>query len=229
MADDHRPVNGHQLAAPEADPTVVALGRAVARAVKRVETVDRNLLQLAADVAALSSRLAPDDAAPGDEDGPSPVRSFLLASDVEQTVMDLADLVDWMARVYVRFTRAQLSSCWLWHPEVVEELWWLRGAHADAFDPQNGSWMRVGDWHDRQRPGVERRVNALVGKCSLSRHVDRNGRPADVTEPAPPALAGHHAAVAAHWVATRTAGPAPTEAVLAEAEQTESAQHRRSG
>ncbi len=29
-----------------------------------------------------------------------------------------------------------LSSCWLWHPEVIEELWWLRVAHADAYDPE---------------------------------------------------------------------------------------------
>lgn len=219
------PTNSHHpstTTTPETESTVVALGRAVARALRRLDTVDANVLQLAADVTALGTRLTPSqeptDDRPGD-DGPPAVRSWLLATDTEQAVTDVADLVDWVGRVYVRFTRAQLSSCWLWHPEVIEELWWLRGAHADAFHPEDGSWMRVGDWHDRQRPGVERRVNALLGKCSLSRHVDRNGRAADVGEPAPPALVGHHAAVVAHWVATRTAGPVPTETVLAEAEQ----------
>ena len=210
------------------DPTVVAFGRSLARALRRIDTVDSNVLRLASDVTALRNRLSGEAGPPNtDDDGPPAIRSWLLATDAEQAVKDVAELVDWVGRVYVRFSRAQLSSCWLWHPEVIEELWWLRGAHADAFHPENGSWMRVGDWHDRQRPGVERRVNGLLGKCSLSRHVDRNGRPADVAEPTPPALAGHHAAVAAHWVATRTAGPAPTAAVLAEAEQAEYAQHGR--
>lgn len=217
------------------DPTVVALGRAVQRALRRIESVDKNVIQLAADVTALGTRLAPPPPAgpvgPGGSeddagDGPPAVRSWLLAVDVEQAVADLADLVGWVERVYLRYSRAHLSSCWLWHPEVVEELWWLRGAHADAYDPEDGSWLRVGDWHDRQRPGVQQRVNGLLGKCSLSRHTDRNGRPAEVAEPAPPPLGAHHAAVAVAWTATRTAGPAPTAALLGEAEQSEYAQHR---
>lgn len=207
----------------EQDPTVVALGRSLARALRRIDAVDANLVQLANDVAALRG----GDVTPSVEsDGPPPVRSWLLATDAEQAVKDLGDLVDWVRRVYVRYARAQLSSCWLWHPEVIEELWWLRWAHADAYDPEQGSWLKAGDWHDRQRPGVERRVNGLLGKCSLSRHADRNGRPADVTEPGPPPLAEHHAVVAAHWVATRAAGPEPTDAVLVEAEQSEYAQHQ---
>lgn len=246
MTADSPPTNGHHpsaeraaatppgaaAAAGEPDPTIVALGRSIQRALRRIDTVDKNLLQLAADVTALRTRLTPPppDGPDGADDGPDedalPVRSWLGATDPEQAVKDLADLVAWVGNVYVRYTRAQLASCWLWHPEVIEELWWLRCAHADAYHPENGSWMRVGDWHDRQRTGVERRVNALLGKCSLSRHTDRNGRPADVGEPAPPPLTGHHAAVAAHWTTTRTAGPAPTEALLAEADQSEHAQHR---
>jgi hypothetical protein len=211
------------------DPTVVALGRSLSRALRRIDTVDANLLQLATDVATLRTALSaqPDPDDDGDEaGGPPAVRSWLLAANAEQAVEDLGDLVDWVHRVYLRYARAQLSSCWLWHPEVIEELWWLRWAHAEAYGPEGGSWMRVGDWHDRQRPGVERRVNGLLGTCALSRHADRNGRPADVTEPGAPPLAEHHAAIAAHWVATRTAGPEPTDAVLAEAEQAEYAQHQ---
>jgi len=225
-ANGHHPADATTPAPGEEAPTIVALGRALQRALRRIDTVDKNVLQLAADVAALGGRLAP----PADPDvaevpGVPAVRSWLLTTDAERAAADLADLAEWMGRVYVRYTRAQLSSCWLWHPEVIEELWWLRCAHADAYHPENGSWLRVGDWHDRQRTGVERRVNALVGGCSLSRHVDSNGRPAEVTEPTPPPLAGHHAAVAAHWAATRTAGPTPAPAVVAEAEQAEFAQH----
>jgi hypothetical protein len=214
---------------PQPDSTVAALGRSLSRALRRIDTVDANLLQLASDISVLRAVLgSAGPAETRDAGGPSAVRSWLLTTDGEQAVKDAADLVDWVGRVYVRYTRAQLSSCWLWHPEVIEELWWLRWAHADAYHPENGSWIRVGDWHDRQRPGVERRVNGLLGKCSLSRHADRNGRHADVVEPVPPPLAAHHAAVAAHWVAMRTAGPVPTEDVLTEAEQAEYTQHRGS-
>lgn len=212
------------------DETVVALGRSLSRALRRIDAVDANLVQLATDVAALRTALSappgPTDDGGDEGDGPPAVRSWLLATDAEQAVEDLGDLVHWVHRVYLRYARAQLSSCWLWHPEVLEELWWLRRAHAEAYGPGGGSWTRVGDWHDRQRPGVERRVNGLLGKCSLSRHADRNGRPADVTEPGTPPLAAHHAAIAAHWVATHTAGPEPTDAVLVEAEQSEYAQHQ---
>lgn len=221
-ANGHHPAGGTSPAPGGEDPTIVALGRAVQRALNRIDTVDKNVLQLAADVAALGGRLAPTDEP---TEAQPAVRSWLLMTDAERAAADLADLAEWMGRVYVRYTRAQLSSCWLWHPEVIEELWWLRCAHADAYHPEDGSWLRVGDWHDRQRTGVERRVNVLLAGCSLSRHVDRNGRPAEVTEPTPPPLAGHHADVAAHWVATRTAGPTPSADVVTEAEQTEFAQH----
>jgi hypothetical protein len=206
------------------DPALVALGRAVQRALRRIDAVDKNVLQLAADVTALGGRLASAD---DEQDGGVPaVRSWLLADDSDQAAADLADLVEWVARVYLRFSRAQLSSCWLWHPEVVEELWWLRCAHADAYDPENGSWLRVGDWHDRQRTGVERRVNALLGKCSLSRHTERNGRPADITEPARPPMADHHAAIATTWTTTQTAGPTPSTELLDEADRAENERHR---
>lgn len=209
---DHRPS--------EPDPAVVALGRGLRRAVRRIEAVDDSLAALAADVAAL--RDAPTaPASPAAGDGPAPVRSWLAIDDPDQAVKDLGVLVEWVDRFYVRFSRAQLSSCWMWHPDVVEELWCLRGAHAEAFHPETGSWMRVGDWLDRQRPGVEGRLNPLMAKCALSRHVERHGRPADVTEPPPPPLAGHYAVVAAWWASTHTAGPDPTAEHLTEATQAE--------
>ena len=238
MTTDQTSTNGHAPAAVdpagEPDPMVVALGRAVQRAQRRVETVDKNVIQLAADVSALRSCLSPppgpggpdDEPAAAGEPGPAAVRSWLLGTDAGQAVTDLADLIAWVDAVYLRYSRASVSSCWLWHPEVIEELWWLRGAHADAYHREDGSWLRVGDWHDRQRPGVERRVNALLGKCALSLHTDVNGRAAEVTEPAPAPLAGQHSEVAAAWVKTRTAGPVPTDVVLAEAERAENLQHR---
>ena len=102
--------------------------------------------------------------------GPAVVRSWLLAADPEQAVTDLADLIEWLDRVYLRYPNTDLSACWLWHPHVIEELWWLRKAHAAAYHRKDGSWLRVGDWHDRQRPAVVRRVRETVAKCDLSLH-----------------------------------------------------------
>ncbi|MDN5854992.1 MAG: relaxase domain-containing protein, partial [Actinomycetia bacterium] len=94
-------------------------------------------------------------------------------------------------------------------PAIVEELWWLRCAHADAYSDDAGSWLRVGDWHDRQRPGVARRVRAVLGTCQLSRHTPHRDRPGSVTPPPATPLAGHAAAIAAAW-ATDHVLPQPT-------------------
>jgi hypothetical protein len=47
---------------------------------------------------------------------------------VEETNTPLTELVAWLGRVYLRYADAArtLPACWLWHPEVVEELVWLR-------------------------------------------------------------------------------------------------------
>lgn len=211
----------------QADPAIVALSRDLQRALRRLDTVDANVLQLAADVTALATRLADDDPDDTPEGAPA-VRSWLLADHPHFNAHnDLAQLIWWIDRVYLRYTNSRLAPCWLWHPEVIEELTWLRGAHADAYHPQDGSWLRVGDWHDRQRPGVERRIHALLGSCGLTRHTTYNGRPADVTEPAPPPLARHADAIADAWTGhPRTAGPTPTDEQLADAETAHQQQYR---
>ncbi|OJY42327.1 hypothetical protein [Pseudonocardia sp. 73-21] len=202
---------------------VEALGRALERAFRRIESLDHNVTMLGKQVAALvESETDPAPVESGDV-APPGVRSWLLADDAAQAEADLDDLATWVWRVYLWFPDAFLSSCWLWHPEVIEELWWLRVAHADAYGAETGSSLRVGDWHDRQRPGVARRVRGVLAKCDLGRHVATNGRPVEVLPPGPPALAQHAGLVAAVWVAgadldaLRAAGPEPTEEQRAEA------------
>jgi len=200
---------------PNLDPeqAVIGLGRALERTIRKVDALDSAVRALAADVrAVVSAPPAPADAEPGG------LRSWLLAADADLGHAALADLVTWLDRVYLRFDRSVLASCWLWHPAIVEELWWLRCAHADAYDPQTGSWLRVGDWHDRLRPGVVGRVNGVLNKCALSRHADRNGRPTEVLPPLPPPLARHHVAIADAWTTTQTV-PTPTPDHIAEADQ----------
>lgn len=148
---------------------------------------------------------------PGDQAGDPPEQ--ITAS---QAVAHLDDLAGWLARVYLRYPGAALPSCWAWHPAVVEELWWLRGAHADAYTGKAASWSKVGDWHERHRPGVVHRIAGWVGACDLARHADGGDR-ADRGGPAVP-LAAHLPLVADTWSQARTV-PAPDAATLADAER----------
>ena len=167
--------------------------------------------------------LHPDGPGAAEQDGEPVVWSWLLVSDPEVAVTVLADLVEWLDRVYLRFPGAELGACWLWHPHVIEELLWLRRAHAEAYDPETGSWLRVGDWHDRQRPGVVRRVREVLGKCDLSLHAP--GRPHGHA-PAVAPLVAHAARIAQQW-ATASACPEPTAAQLTEAGEYAAVLHRR--
>lgn len=206
--------------APEAtrDPAVVSLARTLDRTTRQVSALDKLVLQLAADVAILARHLSSGGAAAEQGEQPSPVRAWLLCEDVDQAAADLADLCTWLGRVYLRYPRTDLPSCWLWHPHAVEELWWLRRAHADAYDPQTGSWMRVGDWHDRQLPGVAGRLTRSIGSCELSLHLP--GQRAE-GEPRPVPFADAAAFVAQTWTASagREPGPAPTPRQLDEADR----------
>lgn len=196
---------------PDPQEQTAALARMVERTGRRVGDLDAHVRQLATDLAALAANLAP-----GGGDGL--VRAWLLTDDPDQAVADLSDLVVWLGRVYLRYTDAVLPSCWLWHPDVVEELMWLHHAHGEALDPERGSWQRVGDWHDRQRPGVVRRIHKAVGMCELLLHAQ--GREvADPPRNVPLATAADEIAVAWATTGRHTAPPMPTEEQLAVADR----------
>jgi len=201
---------------PVQDPRVSALGRELERATRRLTAVealtgqlDLMLRQLAADIALLVP--TPDET----DDASPPVRSWLAGDDPAQACADLADLINWTAAVYVRYPGGALPSCWLWHPAVIEELWWLRHTHHGAYHGQSACWRDVADWHDRHRPGVTRRIAAALGDCELSRHLPG----ADQHQPTGPVLLAAAAAqVAERWTAHRNT-PTPTQQQLAEADQ----------
>ncbi|MGD9525201.1 hypothetical protein [Pseudonocardia sp.] len=202
------------------DMQLLALGRDVERNARRLGDVETLVRQLCAEVAGLARRLGAAEA----EEESRAVRALLASDDAEQAAADLADLVNWLASVYLQYPGSELRSCWLWHPDVVEELWWLRCAHADAYHPENGTWQRVGDWHDRQRPGVARRISKAIGSCELSLHVPgaRRHQPSasvPLVDAAPPIAA---------WIVGGQAAspPVPTAAQLAEAERYDAELHR---
>jgi len=90
----------------------------------------------------------------------------------------LARLIGWMRAVFLRYADAArfLPACWLWHPDVVEELIWLRQAWLAAYADPEAPVSLAGDWHDRQRPGVVRRIREYAGMCSIEAHQPDGGR-----------------------------------------------------
>jgi len=202
------------------DLQVVALARGVERLTRRVDELSAAarrvgeleilVQQLAADVATLVATVG----APAEDDGPPRVRPWLLAADPACARDDVADLTEWLGAVYLRYPGAALPSCWLWHPAVVEELWWLRNAHATAYG-SHGAWSAVADWHDRMRPGVVRRLRDAIGGCELALHVAG----AEAARPAPAVpLADAANPIADAWTTEHAAAPEPTEQQLTDAE-----------
>jgi hypothetical protein len=133
----------------------------------RVDDLTRLATDLTNAVAALTARRAA-----------APCPSWLLLpqdADLAGRVLD--ELTGWLAVVYLRYPdgAGQLPECWAWHPDVVEELLWLMHAWAAAYQGPQASVGLVGDWHDRQRPGVVRRIKVSAGSCSFENHQTRAG------------------------------------------------------
>ena len=195
---------------------------AVAGLAREVETLRRRLDQLQVlpqrieQLAELLARQAETLAAPVAPAAPAPTSWLDLPTDPHRpaesssAARDAAELLTvlagWVSGVYLRYPDAAqtLPECWPWHPEVVEELLWLHTAWLAAHQPMPSS-TAVGDWHDRQRPGVVRRIRDYAGLCSLEQHqpgTDQHTpvRVAPITD-ALPAIAG--------WWATRRTDPPP--------------------
>lgn len=142
--------------------------------------------------------------------------AWLTITDFPAAAAGLEALADWLVSVYLRFPDATLRECWAWHPHVIGELWWLHHAWLDAHSGPGASWTRVGDWHDRQRPGVVGRVTSALKLCGLDKHT----APAPQDAPVLP-LAGALPHVLTAWLDPRRSAwpPPPTAEQLAEAQQ----------
>jgi hypothetical protein len=139
--------------------------------------------------------------------------SWLVLTDFPEADAVMQALTRWLREVYLRYPDAELPACWAWHPEVVEELWWLRNSWYDAYTGPKASWAMVGIWHESQRPGVVTRVGAAK-TCGLEVHVGRAGDP----PPAPP-LSDALPQVVTAWASPHHAGwpLEPTRGQLADA------------
>jgi hypothetical protein len=193
---------------------------ALERQVAELAPVGKRVDELAATVAQLAQVALGAEAAKADR--PSKVAPSWLDIDHESPTRWAADdilvrLTPWVGGVYLRYSDAKLPDCWLWHPDVVEELICLHAAWVAAYDRESAV-TAASDWHERQRPGVVARVKTYAGMCSLEAHLPGKERhrpaPDTPTEDAVPAVAA--------WWATRREqpGPEPTpEQIAAAAER----------
>jgi hypothetical protein len=193
---------------PSLADSVIALARQLERLQSKVERYDIDGLRadvrgITTTVAGIAEELA-QLLAPSGGDDPAP--SWLWPAEPmspDDAASVLAQLVRWARRVYVRYSDGALPECWLWHPDVIEELMWLRAAWQAAYLGPMASAQRAADWHDRQRPGVVRRVRASAGSCSLREHFDP---PAPAVVP----VADAALAIAAWWADPAVPMPTPT-------------------
>ena len=220
-----------------------ATSTAVAGLAREVEALRRGVAELrdlprrVEQLAAMVARLAEQAAAPGDDAADGTVTWLDLPDDnappstngraVVEAELVLARLVEWMGRVYLRYADAarSLPACWLWHPEVVEELVWLRQAWLAAYADLEAPVSLAGDWHDRQRPSVARRIRDYAGTCSIEAHQPDGER----RVPAPAVPLADAAGAVASWWATDRAGlaPIPTPEQVAAAVPSRPARGRR--
>jgi hypothetical protein len=145
---------------------VEALRRVVDPLPGRIEDLARLIAALAAQLRDLAATPAP-----------RAMPSWLVApAELGAAQRLLAELEAWVDLVFLRYRDAGvvLPECWLWHPDVVEELLWLMQAWLAAYQGEKASIALVGDWHDRQRPGVVRRIKSYAGACSLEVHRPRH-------------------------------------------------------
>jgi hypothetical protein len=189
-------------------------------ALRRATDPLRQLPARVDELARLLARVANELADHTAHSGPVAAPSWLmLPADPAIAQQVLGELTGWMGAVYLRYADAasSLPDCWLWHPDVVEELLWLMHAWATAYQGAAASVALAGDWHDRYRPGVVRRIKATAGTCSLENHPGRAARPDAVGDvPLTEAADG----IAAWWATRRDQlAPEPTEQQLATADR----------
>jgi hypothetical protein len=215
---------GGRTPAPLPADAIAALARQVERLETKIDAFHLDNLQqglhgLATTVAGLAEELA--ELAHQSDEREKPAPSWLAPSEPlaqEEATAVLAQVIRWARRVYVGYADAALPECWLWHPQVIEELIWLRSAWISAYRGPMASAQRAGDWHDRQRPGVVRRIRTAAGSCSLREHFEQPPPSIVPAEDASPAIA-------AWWVTPSAAMPTPTSEQLRAAD----AAHRRIG
>lgn len=197
---------------PEVVAGLVREVEALRKAVRKVAGLPGQVEQVAATLAQALDEFA---ATGRGVDPVRPVSWIGETTDPTRAAQALEELADWVGRVYLRYPLAarELPDCWLWHPDMVEELAWLQQAWQAAYSPDTGTVGAAADWHDRYRPGAVARIRAAnFDSCSLENHLNPDRPIAAVTVPG----AGSVGPVAIWWSTGRDHAqpPLPTPADL---------------
>lgn len=185
-------------------------GRRIKKLEDSAAAVPQMLEELAGRIAAVA------DQPTGDTSKKEPLVSwFELVDDVDTAHSEMAELVEWLGKVFVHYHDADkaLGTCWPWHAHAIEQLRALRWSWQEAY--ASGSGRAVADWYDRLLPGAIQRLAKSVGQCGIEKHVQ--GGEADklaLRVPAAEATGG----LAQWWADSggRTGAPKPTQGHLAE-------------
>ena len=201
MTDDQTQLNAAALA---------GLAREV-EGLRRTVEEHRTLRGRIDELAELVARLSTATAAQRSKQPAEVTPSWLdLPAHSADAYAVLKDLLGWMEVIYLRYADAAqtLPECWLWHPDVIEELVWLRHAWRLAYEDPEAPAHLPGDWHDRQRPGVVRRIKTGAGTCSLENH--QPGAERHTVAPVAP-LTEAHQLIADWWSTSREHEPPPPD------------------
>lgn len=115
---------------------------------------------------------APADGDAGDDAGAVVDWSRLDRSSAETEWQRLYEwLGTWLVPTY-RITLAQLRPCWPHHPEVREDLSWLRACWMYAYRSGTASPAQAAEWHTRWLPAALDRIAAAFGRteCTGGQH-----------------------------------------------------------
>lgn len=161
---------------------VDALAGEVDNAHQNADQAHRVIVDVADRLTDLANQHTSTGTGTGEADQPPQVPAWLTVTDADTAAAMLADLVDWLGRVFVHYPGAAdaLGECWPWHPAVVEELHTLRLTWHAAHHGPTASARAAADWHDRYLPGTIRRLRTTLGDCSRTAHQpgERAHRPA---------------------------------------------------
>ena len=211
------------MTTPDPMQAVMRLGRDIDRLARRVDAVSRQadgvtprLDEIAEQVTTLVEAI---DLLSGPKGVQPPVTSWLDLSPEEEAEARsrLLDLAGWLSYVYLRYADAALPSCWAFHPDVVEQLWWLRQLYDCSYHRRGASWAKVADWQQRFRPFVVRWITETHGNCELGRHDPVRGDVPGPTAPEVP-LSAHLDEVARCWT-DRREPPIPSPQALVDAQR----------
>ncbi len=132
----------------------------------------QTVADLSQQVAAITgdvARLAQEPATPND-DRHGALTWLGYEGDTETAERILTHLNHWITDIYCRYTDiTDHPGCWIYHPDMVEELLWLYNAWLHAYSARARPDDR-GAWHDRQRLGVAHRITTSYARACRHDH-----------------------------------------------------------